>query len=69
MVKFISTQDELLDRVKAMSSPAANTLALECVWVCSELLTLFAVPPKAVVLILKVAVQVPLALLVVVSTI
>lgn len=50
---------ETAENVKTRSSPA--TIAFAVVWACvsSELDTLFAVPPKAVVLILTVNVAVP----------
>lgn len=59
-VKAMFTQVELLEIVITMLSVATNTLAEACVCVCNALDTLLAVPPRAVVLILKVAVAVPL---------
>ena len=55
--------------VQIISSPAAKVLALAWAWLCSALLIALAVPPSAVVFILKVAVAVPLAAFVVVSVI
>ena len=59
MVNEAPKQLELLDMVTTKSSPADAALELDCAWDCSEEETLLAVPPKAVVLILNVAVQVP----------
>lgn len=69
MENDISVQEEFALTVRTMSSPAANTLEDECAWLCSTLDTLLAIPPRAVMFILKVAVQVPEALIVVVSVI
>src|SRR5690606_13307684 len=69
MLNDISAQAELLETVRTISSPALKVFVLAWACDCSMLDTLFAVPPRAVLLTLNVAVQVPLALIVVVSVI
>ena len=69
IVNEASTHELFDEIVTTMSSPATKAFAELCDCSCSDELTLFAVPPRAVVLILNVAVQVPLADFVVVLVI